>query len=999
MGTPCPMSNNTTQNLISFDEFIRLSRLKGADFGKGDPYNRLRYYIKTGLLPKASRKSFNGLPPSGALPIEAVDTLVEIDEKIKEGRSIQQIIKGAKNPVVNEEFSTPHPIEITPQNSLLPLEGGYNNSVNLGSFPAGNTASSDISALVAPELVPVNDDSGTTLRRRNFLPRIGLTKGRFFILGLEGMTLILGLIVLLSIYHLNTSKPVTSGSVVVDKNHLPKITAQEPGSTLGSSVQDGLLSVFVPTNLAGQLTAGGGIVTNDTDVNAGTGKLTASNVIYSLTAGANVSITGGQNPTISAVAASVNGTSNRISVSSGKVDIASNYAGQTSITTLGTVTTGTWEAGTISDPFVSDSLTISSSSSVDWLALTNFPTTCGAGNFVRAVGTTLTCALDQVGGSSPQNILQDGVFLQTASSLNFVTADVNVTSDSGTQVSISLPDTGVANGSYGSATQVATFTVDTKGRLTAAGNTTISLTDANVSDTLTIDSSSSVSATAINSGTLGNAGVTLALASFGSITGSLPDANVSNSLTLDNTSSVSATAINSGTLGNAGVTLALASFGSITGTVAVANGGTSISSYTIGDILYASGATTLSKLADVATGNVLISGGVGAAPSWGKVGLTTHVSGVLPIANGGTNGSAAPTNGGIAYGTGTAYAFTAAGGGTQCLLGGTPPVFGSCGAGSGGATISDGTNTVTAVTTENFNTYFTVSPNGGTVTAGITLKTGSVDNAILTNSSITFAGDSSSSATALGGTRTISGGNGLTSTDNGSGTLTVNVGAGTGILANANDVAVDQAFSPTWTGLHTFTPGSTNDTVFNGDNDSNLQIASTFSGTGPTINPIDITLTDNATAAGTANIVNIKNADNGANAGVPAALLHLDNANAAETVTNGLFVEQSGAGTLTSAIGIKQTSGTITNLLKYDNGTNTASILKPTLTGNQTYTLPDFSGTFAVSGNLGDALQFSSSLFDVKLGTTGGSSSANFSGLQKIYGNGLSLLPVLIPRF
>lgn len=71
--------------------------------------------------------------------------------------------------------------------------------------------------------------------------------------------------------------------------------------------------------------------------------------------------------------------------------------------------------------------------------------------------------------------------------------------------------------------------------------------------------------------------------------------------------------------------------------VVPADGGTGISSYAVGDILYASGATTLSKLAGVATGNALISGGVTTAPSWGKIGLTTHISGVLPIANGGTN--------------------------------------------------------------------------------------------------------------------------------------------------------------------------------------------------------------------------------------------------------------------------------------------------------------------------------------------------------------------------
>ena len=75
---------------------------------------------------------------------------------------------------------------------------------------------------------------------------------------------------------------------------------------------------------------------------------------------------------------------------------------------------------------------------------------------------------------------------------------------------------------------------------------------------------------------------------------------------------------------------------SITGVNPAANGGTGQSSYAIGDLLYASTTTALSKLAGVATGNSLISGGVGAAPSWGKIGLTTHVSGVLPVANGGT---------------------------------------------------------------------------------------------------------------------------------------------------------------------------------------------------------------------------------------------------------------------------------------------------------------------------------------------------------------------------
>lgn len=71
-------------------------------------------------------------------------------------------------------------------------------------------------------------------------------------------------------------------------------------------------------------------------------------------------------------------------------------------------------------------------------------------------------------------------------------------------------------------------------------------------------------------------------------------------------------------------------------TIAPNYGGTGITSYTVGDLVYADGTTSLAKLAGVATGNALLSGGVGTAPAWGKVGLTTHVSGTLPIGNGGT---------------------------------------------------------------------------------------------------------------------------------------------------------------------------------------------------------------------------------------------------------------------------------------------------------------------------------------------------------------------------
>lgn len=173
---------------------------------------------------------------------------------------------------------------------------------------------------------------------------------------------------------------------------------------------------------------------------------------------------------------------------------------------------------------------------------------------------------------------------------------------------------------------------------------------------------------------------------------------------INNVSVLSAT-----TLGSSVVNSSLTSVGTIaTGTwnattIAVNKGGTGLTSYTIGDIVYASGTTTLAKLAGVATGNALISGGVGAAPSWGKIGLTTHVSGTLPVANGGTNSTATPTSGGVAYGNGTSYAFTASGTANHVLTSdGSTPVW----------TANTGTGNVVRATSPSLTT-----PNIGSATA------------------------------------------------------------------------------------------------------------------------------------------------------------------------------------------------------------------------------------------------------------------------------------------
>lgn len=78
------------------------------------------------------------------------------------------------------------------------------------------------------------------------------------------------------------------------------------------------------------------------------------------------------------------------------------------------------------------------------------------------------------------------------------------------------------------------------------------------------------------------------------------------------------------------------------------------------------------------SGTVTSTGSLTLGGALSGVDLTTQVTGTLPVANGGTNGTASPAAGAVAYGTGTAYAFTAAGTQGQVLLsnGTSAPSFG-----------------------------------------------------------------------------------------------------------------------------------------------------------------------------------------------------------------------------------------------------------------------------------------------------------------------------------
>jgi hypothetical protein len=125
-------------------------------------------------------------------------------------------------------------------------------------------------------------------------------------------------------------------------------------------------------------------------------------------------------------------------------------------------------------------------------------------------------------------------------------------------------------------------------------------------------------------------------------------------------------------------------------TVTVAKGGTNLTSFTAGDVLYATGSTTLAKLTKGTAEQVLAMNAGATAPDWGSVDLT--VLPTISVAKGGTNVTSF-TAGDILYATGTTtLAKLAKGTGLQTLqmnAGATAPNWTTVAAPSGGLDVSD----------------------------------------------------------------------------------------------------------------------------------------------------------------------------------------------------------------------------------------------------------------------------------------------------------------------
>lgn len=78
-------------SLIKTDKLIKMAKKEGVDFGKGDPYNRLRYYTKIGWLPHMTRKKTRSGDVVGHYPKWVLNRLILIDKLKEQGLTNDQI--------------------------------------------------------------------------------------------------------------------------------------------------------------------------------------------------------------------------------------------------------------------------------------------------------------------------------------------------------------------------------------------------------------------------------------------------------------------------------------------------------------------------------------------------------------------------------------------------------------------------------------------------------------------------------------------------------------------------------------------------------------------------------------------------------------------------------------------------------------------------------------------------------------------------------------------
>ena len=297
-------------------------------------------------------------------------------------------------------------------------------------------------------------------------------------------------------------------------------------------------------------------------------------------------------------------------------------------------------------------------------------------NFIAGTNVTISVADDSVGARSNVTISATGGG-GGGGTVTSITAGTGLTGGTiTTSGTINLANTTVTTGTFGSATQVGVFTVDAQGRLTAASNTTISISASQITSGVLPIANGGTNSTA--TATAGGIGYGTGTAYAFTAAGTSGQVLTSNGVSAPTWASAAGTGVTSvASTFTGGIVSVSGTPITSTGTLAYTVAGTS------GGIPYFSSGTTWATSAALTQYGVVYGGGAGAAPvstaagtagyaliansaaapTFQQVSLTAGVTGTLPVAAG---GSGATTLTGVLKGNGTS-AFTAATSGTDYL--------------------------------------------------------------------------------------------------------------------------------------------------------------------------------------------------------------------------------------------------------------------------------------------------------------------------------------------
>jgi hypothetical protein len=200
-----------------------------------------------------------------------------------------------------------------------------------------------------------------------------------------------------------------------------------------------------------------------------------------------------------------------------------------------------------------------------------------------------------------------------------------------------------------------------------------------------------------------------------------------------------------------------------TGTLEVGIGGLGLSSYTQGDLLYASGSTTIAKLAkDTNATRYLSNTGTTNNPAWAQVNVANGITGTVPVANGGT-AQTSYTDGQLLIGNSSGNTLTKASltAGTNITItpGNGSITIAASGGGSGcstsgsanGILLDDGaggcTTSTASISSGNISTPGSATTGAGGSNAGAVDLVGNSADTTITTGAAGWAGNTSATST------------------------------------------------------------------------------------------------------------------------------------------------------------------------------------------------------------------------------------------------------------